>query len=73
MSEANFEMLLHIAADSPAELRKCDVYRIVEASENAGCMLAFCRWLAGERPDLADEVAECAGEVNGWASQRGKQ
>ena len=48
-----------LAADSPAQLRQCDVFRVVDAAYDASCGLAFCLWLANERPDLAVEIHAC--------------
>lgn len=65
-----FATLLAIAADSPADLRRCDVYRVVEAAQDAG-MAGFADWLAGERPDLEDEILTAQADIaptTDWAS-----
>ena len=51
-----------IAADSVAQLRRCDVFRVLEwcpAEERP----ALAGWIVGERADLADEVAEVMAEL----------
>lgn len=57
-----FTTLLAIAADSPEQLRRCDVYRVVEAAQDAG-MAGFPAWLEELRPDLVDEIAEATTDL----------
>ena len=63
MEISRFSTLLTIAADSPAQLRSCDVFRVVEAAQNIGQLTAFCRWLTTLRPDLREEIDACQEEV----------
>lgn len=57
-----FTTLLAIAADSPEQLRRCDVYRVVEAAQDVG-MAGFAEWLGGLRPDLEDAIAEAVADL----------
>ena len=59
----DYATILHIAADSPAQLRSCDVFRVVEAAQNMEQLAAFCRWLTTLRPDLREEIDACQEEV----------
>lgn len=59
----NYNIITAISADSVDRLRKCDVFRVMEAAANAGDMHGYAEWLAGERPDLAAEINECAQEI----------
>jgi hypothetical protein len=59
-----YETLLTIAADSPAQLRRGDVQRVVDAANHAGFLGGFVQWLGNLRPDLEREIAECIIEVN---------
>lgn len=54
--------LLQIAADTPADLRACDVSRVIEAAADAD-MPGFPAWLLAERPDLADAIAEAQADL----------
>lgn len=60
-----YETLVTVAADTVEVLRRCDVYRLIETSENVQGVdtTAFAKWLVGRRPDLADEVRECLLEI----------
>lgn len=62
--EASYHNLITIAADTVAKLRKPDVFRVVENAYYAfkGAKV-FSAWLAEQRPDLAQEVADCLAEV----------
>ena len=64
MQSALFLNLLTIAADSPAQLRRPDVYRVVSAACDMACASAFCDWLAALRPDLQAEITECLQELS---------
>src|SRR5688500_3530572 len=59
-----FEHLILIAADDVSELRRCDVFRVVEASYTVRGVEPgrLAEWLIEERPDLTQEVAECQAE-----------
>ena len=54
--------LLQIAADTPADLRACDVSRVIEAAADAD-MPGFPAWLLAERPDLAGAIAEAQADL----------
>jgi len=64
MQQDLFLNLLTLAADSPAQLRRSDVYRVVRDAEDMGCASAFCDWLAALRPDLQTEITECFEELS---------
>lgn len=51
-----------IAADSVEEIRRCDVFRVLEWCP-AGERAELAGWITGERPDLAGEVAECMADL----------
>ena len=40
-----YENILKLAADSPDRLRRSDVYRVLDAAKNAGCLDGFVKWL----------------------------
>ena len=50
-----FEAAIKIAANSVSELRKSDVFRVLEQNTDRAGLAAF---ISIERPDLAAEVAE---------------
>ena len=56
-----FENLILIAADDVSQLRRCDVFRVVESSHDVTGIDPddFAGWLIGERPDLEQEVTKC--------------
>ena len=56
------ESRITIAADSVAQLRRCDVFRVLEWCP-AGERPALAGWIVGERADLAGEVAEVMAEL----------
>ncbi len=62
MSDMN--NLIKIAGNSVQELRRSDVFRILEqnAEEQRSALAAF---ITKERPDLADEVTDCLVELEG--------
>lgn len=56
------ENRIKIAADSVQQLRRCDVFRVLEwcpTDERA----ALAEWIVSERADLGDEVAEVMAEI----------
>lgn len=56
------ETLLPIAAASLADLRRCDVYRVISsAPEN--CERIMARYITDGRPDLANEVRDVLEEL----------
>lgn len=60
-----FETLVTVAADDVTKLRRCDVHRLVETSQDVNGVdtQRFGDWLIEQRPDLAGEVCECLREV----------
>jgi hypothetical protein len=64
MSERSFMQTLKLSADTPEQLRRCDVYRVVESAIDQGFGLDFAFWLADLRPDLEDAI-DMALEHNG--------
>lgn len=50
-----YEAAIKIAADSISELRRADVFRVLEQNDDRAGLAAF---ISAYRPDLADEVAE---------------
>lgn len=57
--DINLDTLIHIAADSVAQLRRCDVYRVLHESHYSGCFQRMIDYLQAKRPDLRDEVQDC--------------
>jgi hypothetical protein len=53
------ESILKWSADTPQRLRRGDVFRVIDAANNAGCLAGFKEWLLARRPDLKEEVEEC--------------
>lgn len=54
-----FDAAIKIAAENIEALRKADVFRVLEQNDNRAELAA---WIAAQRPDLADEVAEIMAE-----------
>lgn len=54
------EQAIRIAADSIAQLRKVDVYRVLEMCSNAQDVSEY---IIENRPDLKDEVIGCLEEM----------
>jgi hypothetical protein len=75
MTRKNEEQYIKIAADSIAELRKTDVFRVLD-SVRAGNIDGVTRgdlasFIVQQRPDLGKEVAEVMREEfpdDGWGS-----
>lgn len=57
-----FDAAIKIAANSVSELRKSDVFRVLEQNDNRPALAAF---ISTARPDLADEVSEIMAEEFG--------
>lgn len=52
---ARFNAIIKLSADTPAQLRRCDVWRVMSAADNmsgddGGFFLDFCEWLEAQRP-----------------------
>ena len=58
-----FYSIITLAADSYAELRRCDVYRVLDAANNVDSLLEFGATLIAQRPDLRGEVEACIEEL----------
>lgn len=54
--------MIRIAADTVQELRRCDVFRVLDWY--ADMRHDFAEWIVTNRPDLADEVADVMAELN---------
>ena len=59
MTPEQAETALHIAANTWAELRKCDVYRLIEVYGSE-----YAIHITTNRPDLADECTECIADLS---------
>ncbi len=64
----NFATILHIATDSPGQLRKDDVYRVLDAAKEASVLDAFALWLLNNNAinhnvALRQEIMECLDEL----------
>ena len=55
------EAAIKIAANSISELRKADVFRVLEQNGDA-IRNDLAAYISAERPDLADEVSEIMAE-----------
>jgi hypothetical protein len=67
----NFSTIVAISADTVAELRGCDVYRVVDAANDMGCMAAFAKWLMAKRADLTAKVLEAMVDVTDTTQTEG--
>jgi hypothetical protein len=58
--EQAYRNLIMVAADTVDQLRRCDVYRLMETSESVKGIVPsrFGKWLARERPDCVPELKE---------------
>ena len=61
MNDFNVEAFIKIAADSIEQLRKPDVYRLIESVPLAH-LPALCRFIKENRQDLAEEVDDVLAE-----------
>lgn len=64
-SESCMETMLPMVADSWAELRGCDVYRLLNAFsyERRSSLLLAAQHIANKRPDLASQIRDCQVEL----------
>lgn len=53
-----YGMWLVTCADTPDQLRRCDLQRALDEAENGGDLVGFARWLMGERPDMMVDIAK---------------
>jgi hypothetical protein len=58
----NFEAYSKIVADSPAQIRRCDVFRLLYTCP-AVQLPELVFWLMKARPNLGGEVEECLTEI----------
>lgn len=58
-----YRNIITLAADSYAELRRCDVFRVMDAASNVDSLLEFAATLISQRPDLRGEVEACVEEL----------
>lgn len=58
-----FRNIIALAADSYAQLRRSDVFRVMDAANNVDSLLGFAATLISQRPDLRSEVEECVEEL----------
>lgn len=59
----NPEQFSKLVADSPALIRKQDVYRLLDNCDESDRLTLFC-WLVGVRPDLTLEARAVAAELH---------
>ncbi len=64
MLRPKFQNIIMCAADSAAELRACDVFRVVNEANEQGCMLEFVLPLVASRPDLRKEIEAAMTEIS---------
>jgi len=62
-ADADMARLIAVAADSIAELRRLDVYRVLVESNRRQHRAAIAAYIKRERPDLADEVDDVLDEA----------
>lgn len=62
---SDYQIIVAPAADNVAELRGCDVYRVVENCwENfSGSITGFIGWLEAQRPDLKPRIDAALDEL----------
>lgn len=58
----NIDTHIKLVADSISEVRKCDVYRLLETAEEKD-LLYVVNYIKAHRPDLVNEVDECLKEL----------
>jgi hypothetical protein len=63
MNDWKPENLLPIAADSIDKLRGCDVFRLLEASQQH--YIKMIEYLLARRPDLTSDIASAEWEIDG--------
>jgi len=54
---------IKLAADDISQLRRCDVFRVLEAADDCAVLAEAVAFIEKARPDLAEEVAECREEI----------
>ena len=63
----NYESIIQLVANSAEEVRKCDVYRLMESAKDRGLLDGFTDYLFGKqfelRPGVWEEVKECTEEL----------
>lgn len=57
-----FDQYIKVAADDVSQLRRPDVFRVIDLSCSKSGM---AKYLKGHRPDLADEIDEVCKELTG--------
>ena len=59
----SFTMILQLSADTPAQLRACDVERLIEQAHGIPSTRAFGEWLIDARPDLEEQIEAAIEDV----------
>lgn len=57
-------MAVKLAADSIEQLRKCDVFRVLNSTMTGPNLRAVAAFITTHRPDLATEVVECLADIH---------
>lgn len=64
MTDFNPALAIQVSADSIEELRRCDVFRVLEWS-GAEFREVVAEYIRAHRPDLTGEVGEVLAELSG--------
>ncbi len=74
---ARAEYLIKLSADSIGELRRCDVFRVMDAARNCGCLDLMRRYIVDNRPAFMSECdsvyAELTKDAEPIGSSSGEQ
>lgn len=62
MNKLRLDQIIKISADSIATLRKCDVFRVLDAALDIGCHGTMIIYICESRVDLRQEVKEWLAE-----------
>jgi hypothetical protein len=61
--ENKLESLISLASDNISQLRRLDVYRVLEAADNQYLMSEMAEYLEQNRPDLSFEINDCMMDI----------
>lgn len=56
------ELYIKVAADSIQQLRRCDVFRLIDGASSGAAATSVANYIIRNRPDLRGEVDDCLNE-----------
>ena len=67
MKNQKFITITLLSADTPEELRACDVYRVMENAQEQNCLSKYATWLTAQCPSerVKEEIQEVLEELGG--------